>query len=45
VSFVNSINTVKGGTHANYVADAVAACVPRAQRSQPCSHIHTRAIR
>ena len=25
VSFVNSINTVKGGTHANYVADAVAA--------------------
>jgi hypothetical protein len=27
VSFVNSINTIKGGTHANYVADAVAACV------------------
>jgi hypothetical protein len=29
VSFVNSINTIKGGTHANYVADAVAACVLR----------------
>lgn len=30
VSFVNSINTIKGGTHANYIADGVSACVPAA---------------
>jgi hypothetical protein len=29
VSFVNSINTIKGGTHANYIADAVGGCALR----------------
>ena len=37
VSFVNSINTIKGGTHANYIADGVAACVPLRLRRCSCA--------
>lgn len=35
VSFVNSINTIKGGTHVTKVADDIAACVPPHDFSRP----------